>query len=776
MVDERHQADIVEDAFAALRQSQPPQGPSVQALVQTLRAVHQAQSEPLRTSLFERIRRRNRLIKYPVGLAAAAVLLVLAAWCFFTLRTNEGGKVSLNNQTPSSGQSPATVTASRPATFKASRAEGPRGFSEGLAARRDESTGKVGFIDVTGRWAIPPSFDYNMTTFRDGLALVEVNLPGPPDKYGEVGFDRFFIDRTGQKVSIPHTDAQGQEFRFCTTFSEGLAVIYQDDRYGYADRQGRVVIRPQYRSAEPFSEGLARVGRLPDAAAPGSIAYIDPSGKTVLAPDGLKQCESFHEGLAPARKQENSKWGYIGRDGKFVIEAQFQEASGFSEGLAAVAVDFKWGYINRAGQAVVPPQYLSARPFREGLAAVLTGKDGAEESQRWGFIDASGKMVILNQFSPYCLEDFAEGMAHVLLPFRDGPKGYIGHDGQFVIADAAKRHVGQPLPALEPLGLKPTGEIAAGTGVKAPQMGDFCLDSFVFSEGLAAVPGWNGRTYQTGYLDRSGKWFIEPQFSMAGRFSQGIARVQANTNGKTEIFYIDRSGNRVDGSQVASRQAVLQVFESGGKYGYKNASTGKVAIEAQWDEAAPFSEGMACVKLFNAGGSRYIDETGRVVIPPDNFSGRDFHNGLAVATKKGSGRYGFIDHSGRFVIEPKFSEADAFSEGLAHVQLDGRHGFVDTAGNLVIPLKFREARRFTEGLAAFRVEPPAGQEHPADSEGDWGYIDRTGKVVIPAQFRKAGPFSEGLAAVMRDDGTLSFIDVTGKDVIQLAAGRGKGDQ
>jgi len=311
---------------------------------------------------------------------------------------------------------------------------------------------------------------------------------------------------------------------------------------------------------------------------------------------------------------------------------------------------------------------------------------------------------------------------------------------------------------------------------RAPRMGDFSLHSFVFSEGLAAVVGRQGRIYKTGYIDKSGKWIIEPQFSLAGRFSHGIARVQADANGETVVFYIDRTGKRVDENRVPGRRAVLQSFERGGKYGYKDASTGQVTLEAQWDEAGPFSEGVACVKLFNAGGSRYIDETGRVIIPPDNFTGREFHNGLAVAAKGGRDLWGFIDHSGRFVIEPKFTEADAFSEGLAHVQLDGRHGFIDTEGNVVVPLKFREASRFAEGLAAFRVDPPAGQERHAETEGDWGYIDRTGKVVIPAQFRMAGPFSEGLAAVMRTDGTLSFIDVAGKDVIKLAAGRGNEDQ
>jgi hypothetical protein len=305
------------------------------------------------------------------------------------------------------------------------------------------------------------------------------------------------------------------------------------------------------------------------------------------------------------------------------------------------------------------------------------------------------------------------------------------------------------------------------------RLGDFSLDSFVFSEGLAAVVGENDRIYQTGYIDRSGKWIIEPQFSWAGRFTQGIASVES----KTGFYYVDRSGalsKREDERRLAGRPAVLQAFKRDGKYGYRDASTGNVIIEPQWDDVAPFSEGVACVALFNAGGSRYIDEKGRVVIPPNNFSGRDFHNGLAVATKYGSTKRGYIDHSGQFVIEPKFSEADYFSEGLAHVQMDGYHGFIDTAGKVVIPLNFKNAGRFSEGLAAFKVNPPPSNvQVPTNPEleGDWGYIDRTGKVVIPAQFLAVGPFSEGLAAVMRADHTMSFVDITGQDVIKLAAGR-----
>ncbi len=310
--------------------------------------------------------------------------------------------------------------------------------------------------------------------------------------------------------------------------------------------------------------------------------------------------------------------------------------------------------------------------------------------------------------------------------------------------------------------------------VRIRMSGDWSLIA-TFSEGLAPVRGKSEQGYGTGYIDRTGKWVIEPKFGFTWGFSQGIAMVKVRGGNLTkyEIYYIDRTGNRMDPSYVARQQAVLERFALDDKYGYRDAVTGEVVIEAKWDDAARFfSEGVAGVNLYGEGGTRYIDKTGRVVIPPNNFTGRSFSNGLAVAAKHARG-WGFIDHSGTFVIEDRFSEAYDFSEGLAHVHIDRKYGFIDTAGNIVIPLVFESVGSFSEGLAPFKVPPPADatRMRMTDIEGDWGYIDRTGKVVIPAQFLAAAPFSEGLACVMRADGTLSFIDVTGKDVIKLAVGR-----
>lgn len=42
-------------------------------------------------------------------------------------------------------------------------------------------------------------------------------------------------------------------------FEEGLAAVQQNDKWGFIDRTGKIVIAPQYDDAFGFSEGLANV-------------------------------------------------------------------------------------------------------------------------------------------------------------------------------------------------------------------------------------------------------------------------------------------------------------------------------------------------------------------------------------------------------------------------------------------------------------------------------------------------------------------------------------
>ncbi|NQU74853.1 MAG: hypothetical protein HQ546_00895 [Planctomycetes bacterium] len=88
MVEKERQSDIVDDAFETLLGSHLPEGPSLQALEQTLQAVHQAQQKSNRISLVERIKNMNKHIKYPI--AAAIALAALAGGAYLLLGRSAG--------------------------------------------------------------------------------------------------------------------------------------------------------------------------------------------------------------------------------------------------------------------------------------------------------------------------------------------------------------------------------------------------------------------------------------------------------------------------------------------------------------------------------------------------------------------------------------------------------------------------------------------------------------------------------------------------------------
>ena len=206
----------------------------------------------------------------------------------------------------------------------------------------------------------------------------------------------------------------------------------------------------------------------------------------------------------------------------------------FNDGLAAVNVKNRWGYIDKSGNVVIKPIYKDACGFSEGLAAVIV-------DNKYGFIDRNGNMVIAPQFG--FVVAFSEGLASVV------------NDNSFSIID------------------KKGNTIAT--------LGDEISDLQQFTNGLAAVEVKHetddDAVFKYGFVDRSGRMAIKPQFDYVGAFSDGLALATQTPDGKSG--YID--------------------------------TTGRFVIEPQYDEAEDFSEGLAPVK--KDGKWRFIDSAGAEV-------------------------------------------------------------------------------------------------------------------------------------------------------------------
>ena len=92
-----------------------------------------------------------------------------------------------------------------------------------------------------------------------------------------------------------------------------------------------------------------------------------------------------------------------------------------SAGIYPIQVNRKFGFIDKSGKVVVVPQFDDAGIFREGLAPVAIGK-------LWGYADKQGRLAITPQFD--IADPFSDGVAMV----GTGHKlGYIHRDGRFPI-------------------------------------------------------------------------------------------------------------------------------------------------------------------------------------------------------------------------------------------------------------------------------------------------------------------------------------------------------
>lgn len=285
-------------------------------------------------------------------------------------------------------------------------------FSGGLA--RAECAGRWGLIDRTGNWIVRPQFPW-ANDFSEGLARVQIGGEALADnsRWG-------FIDTSGKVVIPPFIEELPSSTTEEDDFHDGLAVIQANSIKGFMDKTGKVMIPPKFSYVYPFSEGVAAVatdkkgdqwgfinksGELvfewaslfAEGLAPvnrtHSCGYIDHSGTLVLKPplsEGEKDCATvwgqFAEDLA--RWKFGTKYGFIDRTGKTVVEPRFDLTFDFAEGLATVSVEGKWGYIDKTGSMVIQPrEYRHVDSFKHGLAYVVT-KDG-----KHGYIDRTGKYV-----------------------------------------------------------------------------------------------------------------------------------------------------------------------------------------------------------------------------------------------------------------------------------------------------------------------------------------------------------------------------------------------
>ena len=262
-------------------------------------------------------------------------------------------------------------------------------FSEGMSFITDCENGTTYLSNNGKKILLPPNSPFQHKDFSEGVAAIE----NYSDEYGYKSRGKWgFINKDGKMV-VPF------QYDDVLSFSEGLAAVcYGFREWGYINKKSEIVIPIRYKEAESFSEGLAAVCNQY-----GEREYINTKGETALNLGKLYRAGSFHDGMALIARKEEC-YGFINKSGEEIISCQYTDADNFHEGLARVCIGGKWGYVNKSGEIVIPCRYDAAQNFSEGLAVVLSSEG------RWGFVDKKGRSTL-----DYSIEASADADRNILV-------------------------------------------------------------------------------------------------------------------------------------------------------------------------------------------------------------------------------------------------------------------------------------------------------------------------------------------------------------------------
>lgn len=200
-----------------------------------------------------------------------------------------------------------------------------------------EQGGMFKYLNINTQKEIAVGSKNNSFGYSEGLALIEQT--SPMKKIG-------FYDTKGVEV-IPLN-----KYEEVHSFSNGLAAVKLNGKWGFIDKKGEIIIEPQYIDCIIKSDELTRVNTV------------------------------FSEEIAFVKNNEG--FGGIDTKGNNIIPFSYTKAKPFSEGLANVKYEYKWGVIDKGNNTIVGNNYQDIEPFSRGIAKAQN------ELGNWFFIDMNG--------------------------------------------------------------------------------------------------------------------------------------------------------------------------------------------------------------------------------------------------------------------------------------------------------------------------------------------------------------------------------------------------
>lgn len=253
-------------------------------------------------------------------------------------------------------------------------------FHDGLMPVWDKNSKKLGFLNTQGEWAVPISIPHDRLfnenfAFNGGYLVLE-----------HAGRYKIY-NKKGQVLWSQVFEAGNSKYTLSNYVKGGYALLCIQSanrtQWKYVSSNGSQMF-PEVFGTKTYQMPYGRINEFVRPMCDEMVAFpdfstsehrwgfFDKNGK-VIARGKYANVHDFQEGLAAVQMPEGgenpNKWGFIDKTGNMVIPARFSNEPGdFSEGLAVVTkTNGLKVYINKNGE-VVSPEYSNAQPFVNGIA------------------------------------------------------------------------------------------------------------------------------------------------------------------------------------------------------------------------------------------------------------------------------------------------------------------------------------------------------------------------------------------------------------------------
>lgn len=289
-----------------------------------------------------------------------------------------------------------------------------------------------GLIDASGKWIVDPQYSRISGSASTGYAVTTGGRTGMIDGCGKTLFAPLFDDveptagpmvpvRAGKLWGFADRDGKlviAPRFSGVRRIdSHGVFVVLEDGKRGLLNEHGELVIPSRYQDIHPTLS--PRIWIVIDEQK--NYGLVDTNGN-VIVPNTSVRIENLGEfGLL---LKNDGLYAIADTDGRLRTDYAFEEVkTHIAGGLAPAKAAHRWGFIDASGRFVIPNDFEKVGAFSLGLAP-------ASRNGRFSYIDQSGSDVIPNRFDE-AYNFFPDGIATVRL---DGRYVYIDRSGKVIAA------------------------------------------------------------------------------------------------------------------------------------------------------------------------------------------------------------------------------------------------------------------------------------------------------------------------------------------------------